>query len=368
MNLPARHLLHVVPSFGIGGVPVRITRLVNHFGNRFRHTILALDEVVSARELLRGDLAVEVLPYAVDKKRPLGELRRYRRMLAARKPDLLVTYNWGAIDWAMANRFLQICPHIHQEDGFGIEEAQGQLRRRVLYRRIALGSSRMVIVPSRTLAEIAQAIWRIEDRKLRYLPNGVDIARFANAMPAAHLGGRAKPGDLVIGTVAPLRPEKTLERLIRAFAGIASDVPARLVIAGDGSERPRLESLAAELGLAARVTFLGNVNAPETVLKLFDVFAISSDTEQMPTTVLEAMAAGLPIAGVDVGDVKAMVAEENKPFIVAKGDERALGEAVSSLLGCPGTRRRLAEANAREAATRFSQDEMFASYEEIYSS
>src|SRR6185437_2164431 len=126
MNLPARHLLHVVPSFGIGGVPVRITRLVNHFGNRFRHTILALDEVVSARELLRGDLAVEVLPYEVDKKRPLGELRRYRRMLAARKPDLLVTYNWGAIDWAMANRFLQICPHIHQEDGFGIEEAHGQ--------------------------------------------------------------------------------------------------------------------------------------------------------------------------------------------------------------------------------------------------
>src|SRR5438552_1572279 len=99
----ARRLLHVLPSFGIGGVPIRIARIVNHFGSRYQHTIVALDQVLSARERLRADLAVDLVPFAVNKRRPLAELLRYRRVLQTRKPDLLITYNWGAIDWAMAN-------------------------------------------------------------------------------------------------------------------------------------------------------------------------------------------------------------------------------------------------------------------------
>src|SRR5262249_57231592 len=86
--------------------------------------------VDSARERLLPDLPVYFLPCAIDNRRPLQALLGYRAMLRAAQPDLLVTYNWGAIDWAMANRLLPICPHLHQEDGFGIEEAAGQLKRR----------------------------------------------------------------------------------------------------------------------------------------------------------------------------------------------------------------------------------------------
>src|SRR5207247_220755 len=140
--------------------------------------------------------------------------------------------------------------------------------------------------------------WRVDPRKLLYLPNGIDVARFADASPAPQPPGfDRRPGELVLGTLAPLRPEKNLARLIRVFARIAARTPARLVICGDGSERPALQALAKDLGLAPRVAFLGNTDAAETVLKTFDVFAISSDTEQMPITVLEAMAAGLPIVG-----------------------------------------------------------------------
>ena len=98
------------------------------------------------------------------------------------------------------------------------------------------------------------------------------------------------------------------------------DVGARLVIIGDGPERQTLERLAAELGIADRVRFAGHVAAPAAEYARFDVFALPSDTEQMPLSVLEAMAAGLPVVSTDVGDVRAMVAEENAPLLVPKDD------------------------------------------------
>ena len=85
-----------------------------------------------------------------------------------------------------------------------------------------------------------------------------------------------------------------------------TSLPVRLVIAGDGAERATLEQFAQELGISDRVVFTGHM-LPEAVLGSFDVFALSSDTEQMPNAVLEAMAARLPVASVDVGDVKDMV-------------------------------------------------------------
>ena len=119
----------------------------------------------------------------------------------------------------------------------------------------------------------------------------------------------------MIGTVAPLRPEKNIGRLLRAFAVLECSRPLRLVVAGDGGERGSLERLAAGLGIADRVIFTGQV-APESVLGTFDIFAMSSDTEQMPNALLEAMAASRAIAAVDVGDVKSIVCEDNREFIV----------------------------------------------------
>ena len=93
---------------------------------------------------------------------------------------------------------------------------------------------------------------------------------------------------------------------------------SHLVIVGDGAERRALESQALAMGLSNTVIFTGAIEDPARLLGAFDVFAISSDTEQMPISVLEAMAAGLPIAGVDVGDVKEMVSIENRQFIDAE--------------------------------------------------
>jgi glycosyltransferase involved in cell wall biosynthesis len=272
-----------------------------------------------------------------------------RRFLRAEKPDLVVTSNWGAIEWAIGARLAGV-RHVHTEDGFGPEERTAQLPRRVLTRRIAL-RGRAVILPSRTLLRIATQVWRLPTKNLHYIPNGIDLARFGGATPA-----ELPPGEgPVIGTVAALRAEKNIGRLIRAFAAVRAAFPARLVIVGDGPEMPMLQNLARELGMAHDVHFAGHSKNAESWLAAFDIFAISSDTEQMPLSLLEAMAAGLPALSTDVGDVRSMLSEENGPFVTAI-DDKAFAAGLRAMLSKDTGG--IGEANRGKAKREYSLDAM----------
>jgi len=142
--------------------------------------------------------------------------------------------------------------------------------------------------------------------------------------------------------------------------------PQRLLVAGDGPERTALEETARRLGIADRVAFLGQIAHPEALFAELDLYALSSDTEQMPLGVLEAMAAGLPVAGVDVGDVKEMVALENRPFIVPRDDEPALAKALGSLVQDAQLRRAVGEANRRRAANSYPMKRMIDDYRRLF--
>ncbi len=365
----ARTLLHIFPGFAVGGSQVRLAALANHFAGRYRHLIVALDGIYSCCERFVPEVDHHRIDVAAAKGSRIGSTmanwRNYRRMLRSLSPDLLITYNWGAIEWALANYF-RVCPHIHVEDGFGPEEADRQLRRRVLFRRMVLTKADRVVLPSQTLYDIARRIWRLPDKRLCYLPNGIDCARFAApADPAMRMRLGIAPDDLVVGTVAGLRPEKNLARLIHAFAVATRETPAKLVIVGQGPERNALERLAEELGLGTRVALAGHVERPERVIGLFDIFALSSDTEQMPYSVIEAMAAGRPVAGTDVGDVKQMVAPGNRDFIVAP-DAARLGQAIATLITDPARRQRIGQANQARAAAEFDAAQMFAAYGRLF--
>ena len=100
-------LLHVIPSFTTGGVPIRLVNIANRLGGDFRHLVLALDGVTSAAERLRPEVDHELVTLAIDKSTPVRNLWRFHSTLAALRPDLLLTYNWGAIDWVIVN---SVCP------------------------------------------------------------------------------------------------------------------------------------------------------------------------------------------------------------------------------------------------------------------
>lgn len=364
-------LLHVFSTFAVGGPQKRFAQLAGATQALFRHSVLAVDGNYEARRLLPP--GVEIVAAVSNAGALPARLARYRTYLRKTRPDLLVTYNWGAIEWALAGR-LTFLPLIHVEDGFGLEEASRQLRRRAWLRRLVLSGARAVVVPSRTLLAIAQHAWGLAPARLRYIPNGI-MTRLseAHAADAPAAGGRLTRATLglpddaaIIGWAGTLRREKNLARLLHAFARQTPRPAPALALVGDGPERPALESLARTLGIAARVHFLGTRADVERILPLFDIFALSSDTEQMPLAVLEAMQAGLPIAAVDVGDVRAMVAAANRPFIVERS-EPALATALAALLAEPALRRRIGAANRAHAAA-FSFASMVEAYTELFRS
>jgi glycosyltransferase involved in cell wall biosynthesis len=358
-------LLHVFSTFAVGGPQTRFATIAGRLGRKYRHLIVSMSGRTEAAELLPADVDYALVPIVNTPKNPLANAWRFGRRLAELRPDQLVTYNWGALEWAIGNRFGPRLPHIHIEDGFGPDETAARFRRRVWLRRVGLRRTKLIVVPSRNLERIATNEWGFPLRRVRYLPNGVDTDRFGAPVPEAERAFVKKPGELVVGTCAALRPEKNLARLVRAFAACGPQ-DARLVICGDGAERENLEAAARANDVAAKVLFTGYLARPETALADFDIFAMSSDTEQMPYGLLEAMSSGLPVAATDVGDIRTMVAEENRPFVVNAADEAALTGALRNLLQDQPLRARLGAANRARARAEFSIKAMVAAYDRLF--
>ena len=244
-------LLHVFPSLAVGGQQTRFATIANHLGAAYRHRLISLDGQSQTRALLDPSLDYTLVTAPSYAANPI---KRFWRIAAAEAwigADLVVTYSWGAIEWAIVNRLRFGRPHIHLEDGFGPDEAQSQKKRRVLTRRFTLSKS-TVIVPSRNLAEIALRDWILDPDRVVYIPNGIDPLRFDGIPADATPFFERRVGECVIGSFSPLRPEKNIGRLLSAFAEVAAIAsrPIRLVICGDGPERPGLEELAVRLGIA----------------------------------------------------------------------------------------------------------------------
>jgi glycosyltransferase involved in cell wall biosynthesis len=364
----ARHLFHLFPTFAVGGSQMRLSQIANHFGPRYRHTIFATDGVYDALALLGPQVEVRRLEVRVDKHRGLRNLPLFRRLYGEIKPDAVITHNWGTVEWALATRLTPGLRHTHIEDGFGPDEAQRQLRRRVVFRRLALGGRRTtVVVPSQVLYQIATQIWKLSPQKVRLIANGIDVSRFSGADEAtAHALVHKTPGEVLVGTVASLRPEKNLGLLIASFMALPSETPARLFIVGSGPELERLKRIAGELGAGRRIVFFGHVPKPETIMRAFDVFAMSSATEQMPIGLLEAMACGLPVASTDVGDIANMVAPDNRVFVTPPGDVAALAGSLKQLIENARMRQTLGAHNLAKVSAQYDQKLMFAAYEKLF--
>ena len=364
-------LLHIFSSFGIGGQSVRFATVANQLGRRYRHMIVAMDGDFSCADRLTADVDAEMIPLSVHKGRGLSSrnLLAFYQLLRERHPDVLVTYNWGAIEWALVHRLRPMCRHVHFEDGFGPDEAGGtQVPRRVWTRRMALRGRTRTIVPSRSLERIALGVWRLPPNQVRYVPNGIDCARFRPDVTRdpvlAGLGRDRSP--LLVGTVGSLRPEKNYARLLRVIAQMPTALDVVAVFVGDGPERSTLEHLAQTLGITSRVRFLGNHSKPEHLLPWFDLYALPSDTEQMPISVLEAMAAGLPVVGTDVGDVRDMLTPANGPLLVSPNNEGAFAERLVALADNVSARKRIGQENRVRVVELYSLKRMIAHHDDLY--
>lgn len=353
------HICHVFPSFGLGGPEVRTATLLDESAERFRHTVLSLSGDFSGRCRLRQAGRVEFAAAA----RPVRQLASQLRRL---KPDLILTYGWGGVDAVVAARLAGRRNVIHTEDGFLPDEAVRQKWKRLMARRVVLRLVQNVIVPSRTLEQIATQTWWLSSAVVRYLPNGVDTERFRPAgIERVRRPPATRDGEFVVAALGRLRAEKNYARLIRLIAALP-DRRVKLLLVGDGPEREALCALTAALNVSDRVWFAGAVENPVELLQASDVFAVTSDTEQMPIAVLEAMAVGLPVVSTDVGDVRAMLSSENLPFVHPREDEAALAKSLERLVGDAQLRSAIGAANRRKCVALYSLSAMVRGYLDLF--
>jgi glycosyltransferase involved in cell wall biosynthesis len=362
-----RQLLHVFPSFALGGSQARLVKLVDHFGDRYRHSIVSLTGEQAALDLIAQRWQVNMLPVKISPAAGLiDRLTHYRQLIRQARPHLLLTHNWGSIEWAAASVGLGV-QHVEVDDGFGPEEAAARLPRRSWARRLVFSLKRSrVVAPSQTLVAVARDEWQVPENRLFYIPNGVDPARYTTIDSRSGLSRFARhPGEVVVGTLAGLRPEKRLDVLIEAAAIVRQTKAIRVVIAGSGPLEGALKQLCRSKGYEDWVDFIGFVDKPETALREFDVFALSSVTEQLPISMIEAMICALPIVATDVGDVRASLPLEQGNWVVPFSVD-ALAGALSDLLAHSSTRHRLGALNRAFSLERFSAEPMFKAWQRIF--
>ena len=216
------------------------------------------------------------------------------------------------------------------------------------------------------MREISVRQFKLPPDKVRWIRTGIDEERFR---PGLSRDWRRQVGvgddELLFGFVGVLRAEKNLRFLLRAFA--AARIPkAKLALVGDGAERSLLEQVAREEGIAEHVCFSGRVSDPARCLAAFDVFVLSSCTEQTSNALLEAMACGLPAISTDVGDSCEMLGDAGPPAIVPAGDLPAYTNAMRVLAYNPELRERLGVANRRRCLENYRLERMVREYEALY--
>ncbi|MEQ1547794.1 MAG: glycosyltransferase family 4 protein [Chakrabartia sp.] len=361
--------MHCHSTFSLGGKEARAVRLMNSFGKNADHTILsAMPEALSARDALDSGVNVSFPGKAAPALHGKPGISRYHALSRYMAQfDLVLTYNWGSMDAVAARRiFAKGCPPlIHHEDGFNADEVGRLNWKRNAFRRLMLPAAHKVVVPSQRLESIAHDVWKQPSGRVQRISNGIPVNHYAIGPVAGSIPGFVRmPDDVVVGTLAGLREVKNLPRLVRAVAAQPGNV--KLVIVGEGPERDEILAEAARCGMTDRLLMPGFLADPHRYIGHFDIFALSSDSEQFPISLVEAMAAGLPAVATDVGDVKRILSHSNQPYVVSVSDEDGFAEALSVLKSNATLRTELGSENRAFAVANYDEARMIADYTALY--
>ena len=357
------HVTHVIRSLEIGGMERLVHELVRHRPDST--SVICLDR--------KGHFA-EQLEAAGYEVRVVGmhgglvqHLWRLQREIARLGPDVVHCHNLLAMTHAGLLRSARCIPRLIATKHGSVVPTLG--RSRHVSRWIAQ-RTRMVAV-SHEVERIIRHWCRRTRFPVPVVPNGISAGAFSQARHRQRVRETLgyEPEHCVLGIVARLAAEKDHSTLLKAFQKLQPEHPqSRLAIIGDGPLRTDLEREATELGIADGVSFLGERHDVAELLSGLDVFVLSSRTEGLPMTILEAMSAGLPIVSTDVGGISTAVEDGRTGCLVPAGSPPALAVSLKNLIGDPETRRQMGQAGLRKLEQEFNIARTADRYEEIYHS
>jgi glycosyltransferase involved in cell wall biosynthesis len=227
----------------------------------------------------------------------------------------------------------------------------------------------MASAVSKDACEHLKHSYGVSDQKRALVLNGIDTQQFEksknNSLTKASLG--LTDNDFVIGNVGNLRKEKNQELLIKALATLQySPRGIRIVLVGDGPRRPNIQKLASDLGVEDRVIFLGTRNDVPYLYGLFDIYCLPSRYEGLPLTLLEAMAARVPVIGTNVLGIREVIKHRENGLLVPDNDPETLARAILELINDSDQRRRYVETACNHVAERYNIRNFVRNYESLF--
>jgi sugar transferase (PEP-CTERM/EpsH1 system associated) len=355
MNTPIR-VVHLVRQLDLGGLEIVVWNLVRCTDReRFEPRVICLGE--------RGAIAdrFDTIGVPVETLGARGRtdaILRLARRLWRLRADVLHTHNpTPHLVGAVARWLARVGVLVHTKHGRNYPG----VRRAVLANRWASLITDAVIPVSEDAADVVRRVERVPAKKVQVIRNGIDLTSF----PAPDKRGLEGDGRAI--SVARLHAVKDQATLLRAIRRIVDARPEfRLVLVGEGPERPGLEQLCRELGLEESVCFSGHRDDVRERLLQCDLFMLSSLSEGISLSLLEAMAAGLPVIATEVGGNREVVVHGETGFLVPPGSPEAIASATLSLIDDPARALAMGRSGRKRVEQIFDLRLMVRRYEALY--
>ena len=374
MTADARPLIaHVIHRLDVGGMENGVVNLINRMPpDRYRHAIVSLtDSTDFAARISRNDVPIVNLG-----KKPGHDLGLHLRLFRAfrgLRPAIVHTRNLAAVE-AVASAAAAMVPYrVHGEHGRDVQDPDGRRRRYRWLRRSLSPLVHRFVALSRELEEYLVESVGVPSSKVVRIVNGVDLEKFRPAAPAREpLPGGApfdSTGRVVIGSVTRMQEVKDPLTLARAFVrlvqrGFATRVC--LVLVGDGPLLGEVRRVLSEADAFRHAWLMGSREEVPSLLRSFDVFALSSRVEGISNTILEAMASGLPVVATRVGGNDELVEQGVTGALVPSRNPEALAEVLARYVEDERLRREQGQAGRERAEREFGLEAMVARYLGVY--
>ncbi len=356
------HTLHV------GGAEVLAARLARQLRDACQFLFVCLDDLGTLGEELRAD----GFPVTVLGRRAGLDGRcawRLADILRRERVDIVHAHQYTPFFYGMIARLLHRRPPVLFTE-HGRHFPDYPRRKRMLANRLLLERRDRVVGVGQAVRQALITNEGIPGHRVGVIYNGIDTTKFANGLhesEAIRCEMGIEPHDFVILMVARLDYLKDHATAVRSLQRVARELPnAKLVFVGDGPERGKIEELVQHCQLEPNVRFLGLRKDIDRLLRASDVFLLTSISEGIPLTVIEAMAAGIPVVATRVGGMAEVVQEGVTGWLAPSGDDATLAMNVLRFARDPQLRQHMGDRGRERAASLFSESQMHARYLALY--
>jgi glycosyltransferase involved in cell wall biosynthesis len=358
----------VLHSLNVGGAEVLAARLARRLRGTYRFLFACLDGLGPLGEELRD----EGFPVRVMDRRPGIDWRCSRRLadlLRRERVDLVHAHQYTPFYYGITARlFCRRPPILFTEHGRWYPDYPR--RKRMFANRLLIERRDRIVGVGQSVRQALIRNEGIPTGRVEVIYNGVDLSTFAENLDDRTNARRAMgvgPEDFVILQVARLDALKDHPTAIRTMERVARSHPdARLVLVGEGPEEETIRTEVHRRGLDSRVIFLGLRSDVARLLPAADLFLLTSVSEGIPVTLIEAMGAARPVVATRVGGVGEVVDDGITGLLSPDGDDAGLSEQILRLAGDPAERERMGRSGLERARAMFTEEQMHEGYLRLY--